>query len=298
MTICNEDHPALALLRDPPDGFDRHGAVVATWRNYRGRRLGPYFRLAWREHRRQRSIYLGREGPLVQHVRSRLGWIQRDRSWRRDIARQRRELLRPLRQFMAESVRLYAPGFYFKGWELRGFGRRGAPIRTICPPNAPSGENLLASFLAAARAGRSGKNVRPASTATPSQPSPVSAASAAATPAGNRSLPARDAEPLRPLPTRFVRRPSFLHPFVLAMSLPPAKPIEQDTPPETPYLEKCPFVAQKQPQGLTLPFAGRPPPSSCGSFLSRSRGCLVPKAGLAPLAQPLRSIMRSGSLIA
>ena len=40
--------------------FAHQGAVVASWQTYRGRRLGPYYWLAFRDSGRQRSIYLGR----------------------------------------------------------------------------------------------------------------------------------------------------------------------------------------------------------------------------------------------
>ncbi len=76
MNINTPRHKALILLADHPDRFARQGAVVASWRTYRGRRLGPYYRLAWRENRRQRSIYLGPGGPLVDEARRRLHQAQ------------------------------------------------------------------------------------------------------------------------------------------------------------------------------------------------------------------------------
>ncbi len=39
--------------------FSRQGTVIATWRDYHGRKLGPYYRLAWRDSGRQCSLYLG-----------------------------------------------------------------------------------------------------------------------------------------------------------------------------------------------------------------------------------------------
>ena len=39
--------------------FAAQGSVVATWRNRGSKRFGPYYRLAYRRHGRQRSIYLG-----------------------------------------------------------------------------------------------------------------------------------------------------------------------------------------------------------------------------------------------
>ena len=58
-----------AAVMAEPRRFARQGSVVASWRVYAGRRLGPYLRLAYREGRRQRSIYLGRCAELVRRVR-------------------------------------------------------------------------------------------------------------------------------------------------------------------------------------------------------------------------------------
>ena len=58
--------------------FSRQGVVVATWREYEGRRLGPYYRLAWREEGRQRSLYLGCSTWVVEKVRELLAGLQRE----------------------------------------------------------------------------------------------------------------------------------------------------------------------------------------------------------------------------
>jgi hypothetical protein len=66
-------HPALAILAARPDLFSRHGAIVATWRRRGARTYGPYYRLAYREAGRQKSIYLGRDQTApAKHSRSRL----------------------------------------------------------------------------------------------------------------------------------------------------------------------------------------------------------------------------------
>ena len=64
MFTDQKSHKALTLLREAPTRFACQGTVTTSWRTYRGRRLGPYYRLAWRENGRQRSIYLGRQGRL------------------------------------------------------------------------------------------------------------------------------------------------------------------------------------------------------------------------------------------
>ncbi|MFH1269080.1 MAG: hypothetical protein ABIK89_25415 [Planctomycetota bacterium] len=66
-----------------PGVFAVGGTVVSTWRTYRGRRLGPYFRLAYRKGGRQWSIYLGRSEGLARRVRDLLARLQHPRRWRR-----------------------------------------------------------------------------------------------------------------------------------------------------------------------------------------------------------------------
>ena len=65
MRIYTYDHTSVRLLTRRPTRFARQGPGAATWRTSRGRRLGPYYRLAWRDRGRQRSIYLGRPVTLV-----------------------------------------------------------------------------------------------------------------------------------------------------------------------------------------------------------------------------------------
>ena len=74
----------------------RHqGAVVATWRTQRGRTSGPFYRLAYRQGGRQRSIYLGRSALLARKA-----------EWARELAKH---------------------GFCLKGYEVRQWhdGQKG-----------------------------------------------------------------------------------------------------------------------------------------------------------------------------
>ena len=63
----------MARLRDV---LSRQGSVVASWREKGGRRMGPYFRLAFRKAGKQVSIYLGSCAELVEKVRARLAEMQ------------------------------------------------------------------------------------------------------------------------------------------------------------------------------------------------------------------------------
>jgi hypothetical protein len=65
-------NPALELINANPRVFAQRGSVGATWRNYQGHPLGPYYRLRYWQQGRLWQLYLGREGPRVQAVRDRL----------------------------------------------------------------------------------------------------------------------------------------------------------------------------------------------------------------------------------
>ncbi len=131
-------HPALQLLRNHPERFTRQGSIVATWRTYRGRRLGPYYRLVWRENGRQRTLYLGRQGPIVDEVRRLLGIIQAPTRLQRIIRKRRagfrREVLRPLKRYLDETFLVYGGGLYLKGWELRGHYARAGKLPPLRLP--------------------------------------------------------------------------------------------------------------------------------------------------------------------
>jgi hypothetical protein len=129
---------------------------VATWRTYRGRRLGPYFRLAYRKGRRQLSIYLGRSAELAQRVRELLADLQKDHRWRRITRRMRAEIRKSFRRSLEYLDRQLAVlGIRRKGFEFRGMRRalatpplpliaawEGAPGRRDAPATTPHPESL------------------------------------------------------------------------------------------------------------------------------------------------------------
>ncbi len=117
-------------LAADPKHFARQGAVVASWRYYQGRKLGPYYRLAYREEGRQRFIYLGRAEGLAQAVRDLLAALQRPLCRRRlfDALRtQAREMLRQAKASMAEELAKW--GLRLKGFEVRGWLEHKIPNR-------------------------------------------------------------------------------------------------------------------------------------------------------------------------
>ena len=119
--VTQKPHRALELIGLRPAAFARQGSVVATWRSYGGRKLGPYYRLVYREEGRQRTVYLGRAGELVDRVRAALAKLQRPIRERRRLARiggQVRVALRREKARLGMILRRW--GLYLKGFELRG----------------------------------------------------------------------------------------------------------------------------------------------------------------------------------
>ncbi len=110
-----------AYLVARPALFAAQGSVVATSRTYRGRRLGPYFQLAWREAGRQRRLYPGRSLELVDRVRKLLHQLQHPLRQRRLFTRLKRQTRSALRRWMADLRPLLARwGVELKGFEFRG----------------------------------------------------------------------------------------------------------------------------------------------------------------------------------
>ncbi len=106
------------------DIFRRQGAIVTTWRTRGARKLGPYFRLAYRADGRQQSIYLGACTKLVARVRALLADLQAVIRRHRAYRVTRRELRTALRRQKAEcDAVLRAHGFTPRGYDLRGFRR-------------------------------------------------------------------------------------------------------------------------------------------------------------------------------
>jgi hypothetical protein len=113
---------ALKLIAGRPARVAWPGSLVATWRNYRGRRLGPYYYFRYRAAGRRNSIYLGGEGPSVERVRQELA--NRQRLWAE------RQVLHDLRRQALASLRIHKRslqneisrlGLRLQGWEVRGW---------------------------------------------------------------------------------------------------------------------------------------------------------------------------------
>ena len=130
------------FLADHDERLVRQGAIVKTWRRRGGRKLGPYFMLVVRKATgRQRAVYLGTAGPLVDEVRSRLAACRRGRRPEPGLARARRSLRRAAATANQIFDReLAVLGLYRKGWEIRGWRGRS---RTLGRRRDEHSESLL-----------------------------------------------------------------------------------------------------------------------------------------------------------
>ena len=112
------------------DALARRGAVVASWRWYRGRRLGPYFRLSVRIGGRQRSVYLGANRALAEEIAGELASLQARIRERRKLGRLRAEARKGLTGALRElDVQLARVGLHRKGREIRGHRALAAAFR-------------------------------------------------------------------------------------------------------------------------------------------------------------------------
>ena len=155
--VDQTSHRALDLIASNAALFARQGAVVASWRDYRGRKLGPYYRLAYREDGRQRSVYLGCCARLVERVRQALAAVQAPLRQSRVLRRLKTRAKAAFRAAKAELDRRLRPvGLFLKGMEIRGWRTSVfPPLPPISPPPAPpisspgAGHNGPASAAAA-----------------------------------------------------------------------------------------------------------------------------------------------------
>lgn len=109
------------LITDEPGMLAEQGSVVKSWRYYRGRRWGPYYRLSYRVGGRQHAIYLGVDEALADEIRQLLSDHQRQHKRRRTLARTRKQAKKSLaeeRRKLREE--LEKVGLHLKGAEIRG----------------------------------------------------------------------------------------------------------------------------------------------------------------------------------
>jgi hypothetical protein len=112
----------------------REATVVATWRWWRGLKFGPYWRVAYRDRGRQKSIYLGRSDVLAARVLRLLDDLRRPERERKawsQLQAQARAELRHQKALWERELRVR--GLYSRGYAVRGMRRllRQHGLRTI-----------------------------------------------------------------------------------------------------------------------------------------------------------------------
>jgi hypothetical protein len=127
--MCDpKKYRAVQLIFLRPQLFSRQGQVRAVWRHYGNRRLGPYYRLFYRDGGRQHGLYLGRAGPLVEEVRAALARLQEPLRQERVARRARRQALAALRSARVHlAAELRAAGLRLQGYEVRGWRKSLLP---------------------------------------------------------------------------------------------------------------------------------------------------------------------------
>lgn len=101
------------------------GSVQETYRCYQGRRLGPFFRLSFREAGKQRAVYIGRDRALAAEIQRHLQELQAPLLWARQLERSLAQHRRALRTAKLEfRRRLEAQGLRLQGNEIRGWRRQ------------------------------------------------------------------------------------------------------------------------------------------------------------------------------
>lgn len=98
------------------------GTVVSTWRTYKGQRLGPYFRLAYRANGRQKSIFIGCDADLADQVRGYVKRLQGPRDEKANLNRARQAAARQFKASLEEfDVALAAVDLRRRGSQVIGW---------------------------------------------------------------------------------------------------------------------------------------------------------------------------------
>jgi hypothetical protein len=111
-----EIHAKLLALQEV---LTTGGFVRGYWKTYRGKRLGPYYRVVFLQDRRRRSLYLGSDPQLAALVGRLLENWQRGRRENLYLRRLRKKIRAALRLEKANMQKLLAPlGFRMKGYAI------------------------------------------------------------------------------------------------------------------------------------------------------------------------------------
>lgn len=102
--------------------FAAQGSVQESYRLYQGRKLGPFFRLSFREAGKQRSLYIGRDRALAAEINGQLQKLQEPLARARQVDRWLAQCRRSLKLAKLEfRRRLQTHGLRLQGNEIRGW---------------------------------------------------------------------------------------------------------------------------------------------------------------------------------
>ena len=110
----------LGLGEEELDALRHQGFVAPEFRVRAGRRWGPCYKLRWRQHGRQRVLYLGIDEDVVSEIRAALERWQQTARLQKEIEglfRQTRTAMRSLKDTLAPQIS--AAGMSWHGYQPR-----------------------------------------------------------------------------------------------------------------------------------------------------------------------------------
>lgn len=93
------------------------GSLIETWRNHQGKRLGPYYQVAFRENRVLHTLYIGRDEQLATMVSALIDELKTPLREDRILRQLRAAAKAGLRRALAEADALAVP----LGYRRRGY---------------------------------------------------------------------------------------------------------------------------------------------------------------------------------
>jgi hypothetical protein len=111
---------SLGLSLAEVDCLKDQGVVTAEYRDYQGTHLGPYHKLRWRMHGRQRVKYLGQDLAKAERVSIALAQLRQQKVLDRQLAKMMSEARKGLRKAKKElAAAMTARGRYYHGYTSR-----------------------------------------------------------------------------------------------------------------------------------------------------------------------------------
>jgi hypothetical protein len=134
-TVDQKRRELFRFLAEHSALFAGQGSIQASYRVYRGRKLGPFFRLSFREGGKQRSQYIGCDRNLAAEIEKQLQKLQEPLLRAREVERWLGHCRQNLKVAKLEfRRRLEKHGLRLQGNEVRGWR---VPQRVAVAPTTP-----------------------------------------------------------------------------------------------------------------------------------------------------------------